>query len=131
MDSLFYKSKDALELLLASRGDYTETNSYGDPFLHQLAIYGGMGTLKIVHEAKLRDLDIHAINKNGKTAQEIALSREDSPEGFFEAFEILLASIEARTAKQAPGSVEIIDVEDVGRFNIGSGADSTDVLYNA
>ena len=130
MESLFYND-DALKLLLASGADYTKTDSYGDPILHDIAIYGGLRTIEIVHEAKLRDLDIHATNKNGKTAHEIARSRKGTPDGFVEAFEIMLASIEARTAKAAPESVELIDDEDLGRCNLGPDADSIDVFYDA
>ena len=131
MESLFYHNDDALKLLLASGADYTKTDSYGDPILHDVAIYGGLRTIEIVHEANLRNLDIHATNKSGTTARELARSREGTPDGFVEAFDVMLASIEARTAKETPEPVECIDDEDLGRFNVGSDADSIDVFYDA
>ena len=131
MDSLFYNSDDALKLLLASGADYTKTDSYGDPILHDIAIYGGLRTIEIVHEAGLRDLDIHATNKNGKTADEIARSRQGTPEGFVEAFQIMLASIKARTVKEALERVELIDNEDSRRCGLGADIDSIDVFYDA
>ena len=131
MESLFYHNDDALKLLLASGADYTKTDSYGDPILHDVALYGGLRTIETVHEANLRDLDIHATNKSGKTARELARSREGTPDGFVEAFDIMLASIEARTAKEIPEPVEFIDDEDLGRCNLGSDADSIDVFYDA
>ena len=131
MESLFYHNDDALKLLLASGADYTKTDSYGDPILHDVAIYGGLRTIEIVHEANLRDLDIHTTNKSGTTARELARSREGTPDGFVEAFDIMLASIEARTAKETPEPLECIDDEDLGRFDVGSDAESIDVFYDA
>ena len=121
MESLFYHNDDALELLLASGADYTKTDSYGDPILHDVAIYGGLRTIQTVHEAKLRGLDIHATNKSGKTARELARNREGTPDGFVEAFDIMLAGIEARTAKETPESTDFI----------GDDADPIDVFYDA
>ena len=129
--SLFYHNDDALKLLLASRADYTKTDSYGDPILHDVAIYGGLRTIEIVHEANLRGLDIHATNKSGKTARELARTRVGTLDGFVEAFDIMLASIEARTAKETPESVDFIDEGDLGRCDFGSDADSIDVFYDA
>ena len=131
MESLFYHNDDALKLLLASGADYAKTDSYGDPILHDVALYGGLRTIEIVHEADLRYLDIHATNKGGKTARELARSREGTPDGFVEAFDIMLASIEARTAKETPEPAESMDDEDLGRFSLGSDADSIDVFYDA
>ena len=131
MESLFYNNDDALKLLLASGADYTKTDSYGDPILHDVAIYGGLRTIGIVHEANLRDIDIHTTNKSGTTARELARSREGTPDGFVEAFDIMLAGIEARTAKETPEPVELIDDKDSGWCNLGSDADSIDVFYDA
>ena len=131
MESLFYNSDDALRLLLASGADYTKTDSYGDPFLHGIAIYGGLQTIEIVHEARLSDLDIHAVNRKGKTAHEIARSREGTPDGFVEAFEIMLAGIELRTAKKTSEPGEIIDDEDLEQRDLGLDADLVDVFYDA
>ena len=131
MDSLFYHNDDVLKILLASGADYTKTDSYGDPILHDVAIYGGLRTVEIVHEANLRDLDIHATNKSGRTARELAQSREGTPFGFVEAFDIMLAGIEARSAKETPEPVEFLDDEDSGRSSLGSDADSIDVFYDA
>ena len=131
MESLFYHNDDALKLLLASGADYIKTDSYGDPILHDVALYGGLRTIETVHEANLRDLDIHATNKSGKTARELARTREGTLDGFVKAFDIMLASIEARTAKETPEPAEFIDDEDLGRRSLGSDADSIDVFYDA
>lgn len=131
MESLFYHNDDALTLLLASGANYTKTDSYGDPILHAIAIYGGLRTIEIVHQANLRGLDIHATNKSGKTAREIARSRVGTLDGFAEAFDTMLASIEARTAKETPEPVALVDERDLGRCNLESDADSIDVFYDA
>ena len=134
IESLFYNNNDALRLLLASGADYTNSDSYGDPILHDVAIYGGLRTIETVHAARLRDLDIHAVNMDGKTALEIARGPEGTPDGFVEAFEILLAGIEARTTKDNPQPDELIDDEDLGRCNLGPpgpATDAIDVFYDA
>ena len=134
MESLFYNNDDALGLLLASGADYTKSDSYGDPILHDVALYGGLGTIETVHAAQLRDLDIHAINKTGKTAYEIVRGREGTPDGFVEAFEIMLAGIEARTTEDNPQPDEVIDDKDFGRCNPGPpgpATDAIDVFYDA
>ena len=131
MDSLFYNSDDALELLLASGTDYTKTDSYGDPVLQKIAIYGGLWTIRIVHEAKVKTLNLYAMNKSGKTAREIARKRDHPPDGFVKAIEIMLASIEAKTAEEALGSIPDFDDEDVGYYNMKPDANSTDVFYDA
>ena len=95
MESLFFNSDDSLKLLLERGADYSKTDSYGDPFLHDVAIYGGLGTIDVVADAKFKRLDIHALNKKGKTALELAREREVKPEGFVEAFEQLLANLKA------------------------------------
>ena len=131
MESLFYHNDDALKFLLASGADYTKTDSYGDPILHDVAIYGGLQTIEIVHEANLRDLDTQATNKSGKTARELARSRVGTPDGFVEAFDILLASIQTGMAKQTPEPADFMDEEDLGRSDLRPDTDSIDVFYDA
>ena len=85
MESLFFRSDDCLKLLLECGADYTKVDSYGDPFLHDVAIYGGLRTIEIVHTVELKDIDIYATNRYGKTALEIAWNWQDKPDGFGEA----------------------------------------------
>ena len=93
MESLFYHSDDSLKLLLEAGADYTKVDSYGDPFLHDIAIYGGLRTVEIIHAAKLDGRNIKAMNKQGKTALELAQARDTKPEGFMEAFQLMLDGI--------------------------------------
>ena len=93
MESLFFHSDDSLKLLLEAGADYTKIDSYGDPFLHDVAIYGGLRTVEIIHVAKLDGRNIKSTNKQGKTALELAQARDMKPEGFVEAFQLMLDGI--------------------------------------
>ena len=93
MESLFYKSDDCLKLLLEAGADYTKMDSYGDSILHGVAIYGGLRTVEIIHAAKLNGRKIIPMNRKGKTALETAQARDTKPEGFVEAFQLMLDGI--------------------------------------
>ncbi len=93
MESLFFHSDDSLKLLLESGADYTKIDSYGDPILHDVAIYGGLRTVEIIHATKLDGHNIKSMNKQGKTALELAQARDVKPEGFVEAFQLMLDGI--------------------------------------
>ena len=93
MVSLFYQSDVSLKVLLEAGADYTKTDSYGDPILHNVAIYGGLRTVEIIHAAKLDGRNIISMNKQGKTALELAQTRDTKPEGFVDAFQLMLDGI--------------------------------------
>ena len=93
MESLFFHSDDSLKLLLEAGADYTKIDSYGDPILHDVAIYGGLRTVEIIHASKLDGRNIKPTNKQGKTALEVAQARDMKPEGFVEAFQLMLDGI--------------------------------------
>ena len=86
MESLFFHSQDFLNLLLRSGADYTKIDSKEDPVLHEIAIYGGLRTVEIIHATKLDGRNIKSMNKQGKTAPELAQARYFKPERFVEAF---------------------------------------------
>ena len=93
MESLLFHSDDSLKLLLEAGADYTKIDSYGDPILHDVAIYGGLRTVEIIHATKFDGRNIKATNKQGKTALEVAQARDTKPEGFVEAFQLVLDDI--------------------------------------
>lgn len=93
MESLFFQSDDSLKLLLEAGADYTKIDSYGDPILHDVAIYGGLRTVEIIHAAKLDGRNIAYMNKQGKTALELAHARDTKPEGFVDVFQLMLDGI--------------------------------------
>ena len=68
-------------LLLEAGADHTKIDSYGDPILHDAAIYGFDGR------------NIKSTNKKGKTALELAQARDTKPEGLMEAFQLMLDGI--------------------------------------
>ena len=130
MESLFFHSDDCLKLLLDCGADHTKIDSYGDHFLHDVAIYGGLRTIEIVHTTVgLKDIDIYGTNRQGKTALEMARNRQDKPDGFKEAFESLLASIQVQGqhSKQA----EFGDGNPLDQLPGVQGQESEDTWYDA
>ena len=93
MESLFFHSDDSLKLLLEAGADYTKIDSYGDPILHDVAIYGGLRTVEMICAAKLDGRNIISMNKQGKTALELAQTRDTKPDGFVDAFQLMLDGI--------------------------------------
>ena len=93
MVSLFFQSDESLKVLLEAGADYTKIGSYGDPILHDVAIHGGLRTVEIIHAAKLDGRNIISVNKKGKTALELAQARNTKPEGFVDAFQLMLDGI--------------------------------------
>ena len=104
MESLFLNSDDAPKLLLEAGAAYTKEVSYGDPILHDVAIYGGLRTIEVVRAAKLPGIDINATNKKGKTALQSVQQREEKPDGFVEAFQIMLDTIRDQRFEADPGN---------------------------
>ena len=104
MESLCFNSDDVLKLLLEAGADYTKEVSYGDPILHDVAIYGGLRTIDVVRAAKLPGIDINATNKKGKTALQLVQQREEKPDGFVEAFQIMLDAIRDQRFEGDPGN---------------------------
>lgn len=71
MELLFFNSDDAMKLLLEAGADYTKEVGYGDPILHDVAIYGGLRIIEAVRTTKLPDIDINVNNKKDKTALQL------------------------------------------------------------
>ena len=87
---------DLTQLLLRRGATYTTFNSLGDSILHQAALAGGLRTLEILRDAKLRGIDPDALNRQGKTALQVAQERLELPERFLESLRTLVAEIRAR-----------------------------------
>ena len=75
-ESLFLHSDDSLKFLLEAGADYTKIDGCGDPIVHDVAIFGGLRTVEIVHATKSDARNIKSTNKQGKTALELAQERD-------------------------------------------------------
>ena len=105
-DSALYNAihfhDDAITQLFLQRGAIrTQINNIGNYVLHPAAVSGGLKTLGILFTAKIRGIDTEAVNKEGKTALQLAQERVDKSEGFLKKFEELLMDIRARNAAVA------------------------------
>ena len=103
-DSVLYSAihfcfDDIPQLLFRRGATYTQIDKIGNSILHPLATSGGLRSLDIILTAQLRGIDTEAINKNGKTALQIAQERVDKPDGFVEKFKELLTDIRVRNAE--------------------------------
>ena len=98
-NAIHFASDDATQLLLQRGAAYTQINKIRNSILHPLAASGGLRSLDIMLAAQLRDINTKAINKDGKTALQIARERVDKPDGFVGKFQELLAGIRVRNAE--------------------------------
>ena len=98
-NAIYLCHDDMTQLLLHRGAAYTQINKTGYSILHFLAASGGLRMLDVLLAAELKDIDTEAVNKNGKTAFQIAKERVDKPEGFVEKFRELLVDIRARNAQ--------------------------------
>ena len=95
-DAIFANWNDLTELLLRRGPPGYTTNVYGNNILHMVALYGDLGTVKVVDAAKLQGIDTEARNERGLTACEEARERSPKPIGFDGLCMKLLDSIRSR-----------------------------------
>ena len=93
MQSTYCNTNKITESLLRRGASHTLTNKNNNTILHHAARSGGLETLYILKAAGLQGLDTEAVNKQQKTALELAEEREDVPHEFVATFQELLATI--------------------------------------
>lgn len=95
-----------LKFLLDHGADHRLKTGSGRTILHQAGDDGNLESIRILRNAHLSDIDIHAkLYDTGATAMDLVLSpyREfPASEELIESFKVLLAEIEARTNGQTP-----------------------------
>ena len=74
--------------------------------LHDVAMYGGLRAIEVVRVAKLPGININATNKKGKPALQLVQQREEKPNGFVEAFQIMLDAIRDQKFEATPEMVQ-------------------------
>ena len=100
-EAIRYHSNDLIKTLLNRGAAYTLNNSGGNSILHLAALCGNLGTIQILNDAHLKDIDPKAHNCQKKTPLQLAWERQDKPEYFVERFHTLLDGIRARNANMA------------------------------
>ena len=99
LQSTHSNANDVKQLLLSRGADHTVWDSTGNSLLHGAALSGGCRTLDIFRNAKLRNIDPDARNRQNKTAMQLAYARTSAPVGFVDKFRERLADIRTRNAK--------------------------------
>ena len=100
--AIFFKSYDAMTLLLRRGADFTLLNHNNHHILHFTAEQGDSQTVRTLRKVNLHDIDTGLTAKDNRTAIQIAQERQDKPHDFVPLFKKLLADIDERnTAKAA------------------------------
>ncbi|KAL9117116.1 MAG: hypothetical protein Q9187_006351 [Circinaria calcarea] len=98
-NAVHFCADDVTQLLLARGATYTSWSSDGFSIIHKAALVGGLRTLEILQQASFKEIDPDAISRQGSTPLQLAVQREEKPEGFVEKLQELLTDIRARNAE--------------------------------
>ena len=99
-DAVYYNAVDTIQLLLDRGAIYTRLHSCKRSLLHFAAASGEVLTINVLLLASLRGIDTEAVNKDDKTAWQVAQDRVTTPEGFLIKFQELLTDIRTRNAEE-------------------------------
>ena len=102
-------TEDAIQFLIRSGADYTRPNKFGWTILHHAARFGTLRLVEILRALTLEKMDVGAVNQEGETALQVARRRAPKPNGFLEAFQLLLFEIRTRTAKGNASTIDDVD----------------------
>ena len=100
-----------LKLILDRHSDHTKHINQNDTFMHLIAEFADVQTLRLLALGDLEPRDITVKNKAGLTPQDTGLQRRGVDAEWREAFVEFLASIDQRLARQAhyKGQVNVAD----------------------
>lgn len=87
-------SHAVLEILLKCGADPTLTLRSGDTILHRAAERGDARTMQLLKSARMREIDVTALNGDSRTARELFAKRDHILPEMVESFEALLQSIQ-------------------------------------
>ena len=107
-------SHAALRLLLQRGADPTLKLSTGCTILHRVAERGDIKTIEILTAARLKEVDINAVNSENCTARDLIRRRDQISVEFVASFETLLKSIQPRVFEQ--GETHESDEDDAAQF---------------
>ena len=83
------RSQACLRLLLKHGADYTVVAKDTSTILHHTAQYGDLETLEILTQANLKNVDVLAMDSEGRQAKDIAAAQEKAIPGFWLAWSFL------------------------------------------
>lgn len=93
--SIRRQSAETMRVILDKGADYTLADNRENTILHAAALEADMETLDVLTNYDLHHINPDAKNADGMTASDVALKRQDIPEGFMPVFIRMLAGIRA------------------------------------
>jgi ankyrin repeat protein len=107
-------SHAVLRLLLQRGADPTLKLSTGCTILHRVAERGDIKTIEILTAARLKEVDINAVNSENCTARDLIRGRDQISAEFVASFETLLKSMQPRVFER--GEAHESDEDDAAQF---------------
>ena len=105
--------------------DYTTVDDFGNTILHFAARYGGLRTLEVLGDFKLRNVDVEARDKEGRTPTDLAQERTTKPNSFRAMFEALLVDIRMRNEDSESANAR------ASELNLSDVDNTADVFFDA
>lgn len=93
--SIRRQSAETLRVILNKGADYTLKDNRENTILHAAALEADLETLDVLNNYDLQEVNPDEKNVDGLTATDVALKREDIPDGFMPVFTRILAGIRA------------------------------------
>ena len=107
--AVFSHSDNTLEILLQRGAAYSANDSMGNSILHLAALTGGIRTLELLLVARLVGLNPAALNRQGRTAVELAKERVDKPEQFLAKLQGLCDSIQPQASMHPHSQKKVVN----------------------
>ena len=101
-----YRSVNFVQMLLSKGADHTIINKSGENILHRTASLGDNRIARILTHARLEGVNTKARDSKGRTPRDALDHRLIRPEGFVEAFEILLSSVREANERRVHDVIE-------------------------
>jgi ankyrin repeat protein len=108
-EAIHHRSHHCLDLRLQKGADHRRKNRWKNTILHMAAAFADHRVLEVLSTARLENIDVDARNIDGYTATEILEQRKDIPEGAWEKFKALVASIRGSACESVGGEVDDSD----------------------
>jgi ankyrin repeat protein len=109
LEAVHAKCEHSVRILLDNGADYRCVRKTGDNILHQLAMFAEPRMMRMFEELRMTGVDTGLTNDQGKTPRDLLRRRKDFNEELSEAFEMVIASIDADVTSE-----EGEDDDDIG-----------------
>ena len=133
-EAVFHRAHGVLRLLFQN-GSIPRTNHGGNTILHYAAAYGDLETIQILKEFVIPSINPDFVNKQGKSALDLAQERKILPGNFLCKFKALLEAYQVEIRK-ASGTGDLTassheSAESRGLLSEENSADNEDVFLDA